>query len=82
MLGRDELEAELGGFLLHVFDLLFLVLRLVLFNADCFVFHFVFEHPIDYPRNHVRGGDGGLCFVQPAAQPSIKRAEHTVRAFH
>ena len=64
-LGRDELEAELRRSLLHVFDLLIPVLLLVLLHVDLFIFHLVFQHAIDHPRNGMRRGDGRLCLVQP-----------------
>ena len=38
---RDELEAELGGFLLHVFDLLLFILLFVFGYVYLFEFHFV-----------------------------------------
>ncbi len=38
--GGNELEAEFGGFLFHVLDLLFFVLLLVLVHADRFIFHY------------------------------------------
>ncbi len=55
MLRRDELEAQLRRFLLHVFDLLFLVLLLILVHAQWVIFHFVLQHSLHYTRNRVGG---------------------------
>jgi hypothetical protein len=54
-LDRKELVTQLRSFLFEILDLLFFVLLLVLVHADCFIFHFVLVHPMDHPRDRMRG---------------------------
>ena len=60
--------AQPGGFLLHVFQLLFLIFLLVLCHTDCLVFNFVLQHAVGHTGNGVRGSNGGWGRPQPGAE--------------
>ena len=67
VLRGDELEAELGGFLLHVFDLLLFILRFVFFDIDGLVFHFVLQHAMLRQAQHKYTTRAIMCAVATVA---------------
>jgi hypothetical protein len=60
---RDQFEAHLRRFLLHILDLLFLVLLLILFHTQGFIFHLVLQHTVRHPRDRMRGRKRRLLVI-------------------